>query len=381
MAQSTKISEFEQRIEQQFGLSRGILLAVGVACLLLGALSAVLPLSLFGSFIRLVGLVLLSSGALKAVQLLLGRRSASARERGWPVILLQVAIDVAMGLLLLNYWRASVRLITIAFGLLFLLEGLVLVDMALRSPTMRSGRLLLVSGVVTLGIGLVILFGLVADPLRWAGVFVGLKLLMFGGTLSWIALKALRSDSSLLYEADMPDPETGELYAVYFGTAFHLGVYIGNGEIVHYLNDNHVYRVRWERFLENRIPQHWTYPDLPPVPVETIVSTAISEVGKTYPYNLLTFNCENFAIFCKSGGATWSSKYAQIASGVETVKMHPMIGLVAELNTRAVEWLAFHFGGPAGKQLSLAIRRIGSAVTNWLIATGRPTGTRRPDRG
>jgi uncharacterized membrane protein HdeD (DUF308 family) len=69
MGQSTKIFEFEQWIEQQFGLSRGILLAVGVACLLLGALAAVLPLSLFGSFIRLVGLVLLSSGALKAVQL------------------------------------------------------------------------------------------------------------------------------------------------------------------------------------------------------------------------------------------------------------------------------------------------------------------------
>jgi uncharacterized membrane protein HdeD (DUF308 family) len=379
MGQSTKISEFEQRIEQQFGLSRGILLAVGVACLLLGALSAVLPLSLFGSFIRLVGLVLLSSGALKAVQLLLGRRSASARERGWPVILLQVAIDVAMGLLLLNYWRASVRLITIAFGLLFLLEGLVLVDMALRSPTLRSRLLLLVSGLVTLGIGLVILCGLVADPLRWAGVFVGLKLLMFGGTLSWIALRALRSDSSLLYEADMPDPETGELYAVYFGTAFHLGVYIGNGELVHYLNDNHVYRVTWERFRENRIPQHWTYPDLAPVPVEAIVSTAIFEVGKTYPYNLLKCNCENFAIFCKSGGATRSSKYAQVASGVETVKTHPMIGLVAELNTRAVEWLAFRFGGPAGKQLSLAIRRIGSAVTNWLMATGRPTGARRPE--
>jgi hypothetical protein len=49
-----------------------------------------------------------------------------------------------------------------------------------------------------------------------------------------------------------------------------------------------------------------------------------------------------------------------------------MIGLVAELNTRAVEWLAFHFGGRAGKQLSLSIRRIGSAVTNRLLAVGRP---------
>ncbi len=58
---------------------------------------------------------------------------------------------------------------------------------------------------------------------------------------------------------------------------------------------------------------------------------------------------------------------------------HPLIGLIAELNTRAVEWLAFHFGGPAGKHLSLTIRRIGAAVTNWLIASGRSTVASRPD--
>jgi hypothetical protein len=91
---------------------------------------------------------------------------------------------------------------------------------------------------------------LVDDPIRWAGVFVGLKLVTFGGTLCWIALQALQSDTSLVYELEMPEPE------------------------------------------------------------------------------------------------------------------------VAELKTRFVEWLAFHFGGPAGKQLSLTIRRIGAAVTRWLVSQG-----------
>lgn len=378
MGQSTKLSGFEQRIEQQFGLRRGILLAVGVACLLLGGLAAALPLWLFGSLIRLVGLVLLGSGAFKAVQLLPGRHARSDRQRGWPLILLQVAIDVLMGLLLVNHWRASVHVVTVAFAILFLIEGLVLFYTALRSPTLDSRRMLLVCGTIMVVLGLAMLLGLVANPLRWAGVFVGLKLLLFGGILTWIALHAPRTQNALLYEAEMPEPKTGELYAVYFGTAFHLGVFIGNGEIVHYLNDNHVYRVTWEQFLENCVPQHWTYPDLDIVPLKSIVTTALAEVGKTYPYNLLTFNCENFAIFCKSAGKTKYSKYAQVASGVETVAAHPLIGLVAELNTRAVEWLAFHFGGPAGKQLSLTIRRIGAAVTNWLITIGRPARTGRP---
>ena len=125
--------------------------------------------------------------------------------------------------------------------------------------------MILACGLITLGIGAVILLGLVADPIRWAGVFVGLKLLLFGGSLTWIAFRAVRSDPDPVYGSEIPTPETGELYAVYFGTAFHLGVFIGNREVVHYLNDNHVYRVTWEQFLEGRIPQHWTYPDLEPV--------------------------------------------------------------------------------------------------------------------
>ena len=368
MNKMTPVTELERRIEEQFGLRRGILLAVGVGCLILGTLAVALPRSLFGSVVRLTGALLLFSGACKAVQLLLGRRSVNVRECGWPSILAQVAIDVAMGLLLLGHKGATLNVIVIAFGLLFLLEGLVLFDMALRSPTAQSRRLLLATGLLTLCISLVILLKLVDQPLRWAGLFVGLKLLSFGGVLCWISLRALRSDASLLYEGVMPSPEIGELYAVYFGTAFHLGVYIGNGEVVHYLNDNHVYRLTWEQFLEGRTPQHWTYPDLLPVPADLVVRTALDEVGKTYHYNLLTFNCEHFAIYCKSAGTTRFSRYAQVASGVETVKAHPLIGLVAELNTRLIEWLAFHFGGPTGKQLSLGIRRIGAAITNWLIA-------------
>jgi uncharacterized membrane protein HdeD (DUF308 family) len=357
-----------RRIAEQFGLRRGLVLAVGAACVLLGGLAMVLPLTVFGSVIRLIGLVLLASGGLKGLQLLLGRGSASDRVRGWPLILLQVATDLAMGWILFRDWKTSAHLAALGFGLLFVLEGSILAYTGLRAPTEQGGRALLVAALLTLAIGLVIVLGLVANPLRWAGVFVGLKLILFGGALCRIALWALRSDGALLYEARTPAPEPGELYAVYFGTAFHLGVYIGAGEVVHYLNDNHVYRATWAQFLDGRVPQRWTYPDLEPEPLDRVIATALAEVGKTYPYNLLTFNCEHFAIFCKSAGKTRYSKYAQVAAGVRTVAKHPLLGLVAELNTRAVEWLAFHLGGPAGKGLSLAIRRAGAAVTNWLLA-------------
>ena len=170
-----------------------------------------------------------------------------------------------MGLLLINHWRFSAHLAAAALGLLFAVEGVVLVYVALRSPTDTSRRWMTFCGLMTTAAGLAILLRLVPDPLAWAGVLVGLKLILFGVSLVWIALRALKSDSALIYEAVMPEPERAELYAVYFGTAFHLGVYIGDGKVVHYLNDDHVYEVTWEQFLAGRTPQHWTYPDLPPL--------------------------------------------------------------------------------------------------------------------
>jgi uncharacterized membrane protein HdeD (DUF308 family) len=367
MSRTDDFTEFARRVEAQFGVRRGVLLGVGLACLVLGTLAIALPMRLFGGVIRVIGVLLLASGVIKAAQLVLGLGSPDAQRRGWPVIAGQVVLDVAMGLVLFNYWKASVGVTTWCFGLIFLVEGLLLVYVALRAPKEETGWALAGCGVITAAVGMVILLRLVPDPLASAGVLVGIKLLAFGATLTWIALRALRSDRALVYESAALEPEVAELYAVYFGTAFHLGVYIGSGEIVHFLNDNHVYRVTWEQFLDRRQPQHWTYPDLDRAPAAEVVATAISEVGKSYPYSLLKFNCEHFAILCKTGGKTTYSRYAQMVGSVADVVSNPFLGTIAELNTRFVEWLAFHFGGPAGKQLSLAIRRIGAAVTSYLL--------------
>jgi hypothetical protein len=217
--------------------------------------------------------------------------------------------------------------------------------------------------------GFAIIVGWVSNPMASAGLLVGLKLIVFGSALIWIAFRAFRGEHALIYEPAHVTPEVGELYAVYFGTAFHLGVYIGNSEVVHYLDDGLVHRATWDEFCEGREPRHWSYPDLNHVPPETVVATALAEVGKTYPYSLVKFNCEHFAIFCKTGGRTTHSRFAQVVVGVNDVIENPFLGTIAELNTRFVEWLAFHFGGPPGKRLSLVIRRVGAVVTNFLLLT------------
>ncbi len=360
---SAGLGKIENQIEERYGVNRGLILAVGLGCVALGVVAVALPLQLFGGMIRLLGGLLLAAGGLKALQLLLGRRSESSLKRGWPAILGQVAIDLAMGGVLIVDWKGSTHVMVLALGVLFLVEGGILLFVGFRSPSWRSLVSLGICGAFTLAVGAVLLLGLVENPLRWAGVLVGIKLIAFGLTMMGISLTSSRQESSLVYGTDPIEPEAGNLYAVYFGTAFHLGVYLGGDRVVHYLNDNHVYKVTWKEFLAGRYPLLWTYPDIPPEPLEVIEATALAEVGKTYPYNLLTFNCENFAIFCRSGGKTKTSIYAQTTGGVTTVELHPLVGAVAELNLRAAEWLAFQFGVTWGKRMSLTVRRLGASVT------------------
>ena len=99
------------------------------------------------------------------------------------------------------------------FGLLFLIEGVLLLVIA-KSTSFRGRLMLWITAVVTGGIGLAVVFALVADPIRWAGVMVGLKLLCFGLTLVIIALTARGDAAALLLATEVPEPVTGELYSV-----------------------------------------------------------------------------------------------------------------------------------------------------------------------
>ena len=346
--------------------SRWLLIAVGAGCLLLGGLAIWHPQSLFMTVVRFTGWLLIGSAAFKVLPLFSG--GGRIRARGLALIALQVALDVAVALLLLNHKLFTADVLCALLGLLFAGEGTILFTLGLKAPTVHTRLVLWLSALILLGLGGTIVIPWKGDRLVLAGLLIGVKLIVFGGALVAIGLATRKLDSASIYEEPIVLPEPAELYAVYFGAAFHLGVALDDGSIVHYLDDNHVHHVSWDTFLEGRTPQHWSYPDLPPVAPEEVQRVALAEVGKTYPYSLLSHNCEHFAIYCKSGGATRSSKYAQVQASLENVKAHPLLGLAAEANTRIVEYLAFHLGGPSGRKLSLEIRRIGSLVTAWLVS-------------
>lgn len=173
-------------------------------------------------------------------------------------------------------------------------------------------------------------------------------------------------------EPEVIHREVGELYACYFGSGFHLGVYIGNNEVVHYRDDSIVHRTSWEEFLRGREPQHWTYPDVKSAPLDVILKTAKAQAGKKMKYNLITNNCEHFAIYCKTGGKQRDSQFAQTSSAITNLKQRPFVAVFVEAYTRMGEWLAFHFGGTFGHKVSYRIRRFNSMVTAWMISTKQP---------
>lgn len=73
MSETPNLADIGQRLEERFGVNRSLLLGVGLACVLLGIIAMALPLKLFGSLIRLLGVLLLIAAGVKAFQLLLGR--------------------------------------------------------------------------------------------------------------------------------------------------------------------------------------------------------------------------------------------------------------------------------------------------------------------
>jgi uncharacterized membrane protein HdeD (DUF308 family) len=370
MRPSSAPDPYQRHWLAQAAASRWLLIAVGAGCTILGLLALLRPERLFVSVVRLTAWLLIGSAAFKVLPLFAG--GGRIRARGLALLAGQVGLDVALAMLLLNHKAFSAGVLCALLGLLFAGEGVVLFMLGLKAPTVHTRAVLWISAAILVGMGLTIVFPWKGDRLALAGLLIGVKLIVFGVALVTIGLETWKLGAASIYEEPIVLPEPAELYAVYFGAAFHLGVAIGDGTIVHYLDDNQVHHVTWDTFLEGRTPQHWSYPDLPQVPAEEVIRVALSEVGKTYPYSLLTHNCEHFAIFCKSGGTTRSSKYAQVQASVANVETHPLLGLVAEANTRIVEFLAFHLGGPSGRKLSLEIRRIGSLVTAWLLSRATP---------
>ena len=350
------------------------LAVIGSLFVLAGILIVEAPFIFFDPLQILLSFGLIASGGLKLVQLFLGKSSKGYSLRGIVLILIHSFIDIGAGLIFLTNENISIGFVALILGILFTIDGAVQFVVAWRSRGIKSRFLFFLNACFTLLLGLstIVLF----PQLRVNGVIILLaaRLISFGIMLLIMAYRSKNNSLPIIFteiEPQVVKRKKGELYACYFGSGFHLGVYIGNNEVVHYRDDSIVHRTSWEEFLRGREPQHWVYPDIKAAPIDVVIKTAISQAGKTMKYNLISNNCEHFALYCKTGGKSRDSMYAQTNSALRNLKQRPYLAIFVEAYTRVGEWLAFHFGGTFGHKVSYKIRRLNSMVTAWMLSTSK----------
>ncbi len=363
------VEEFQQKLDGILHSKRIVLALIGALNCLIGLAAIILPYYFLGSIMIMVGYLLLFSGLIKAAQFVLGRSKRGYSVRGIFLIVLHILIDLTIGVILLNATYFSIKVLTWVFGLLFVTDGVLQIIICARATSARVRVSFFIVGGLMALLGVLISFGAVPLNTEWVGLLVGIKLMIFGVTLLYIAAHAKNASPEVYTKVDPADiPKIpGGVYSIYFGYAFHLGVYLNDDEVVDYTEEG-VVRVRtWTEFLEGKEPQYWEYPDLPMLPPEQIIEFARSEIGKKYPYNFFTFNCESFAIYCKTCGQTKTSDYAQVRKGMDAVSTSPTLGMLVEFYSRALEYLAFNLGGASGKRISLWLRKSNSLLTFWIF--------------
>ncbi len=350
------------------------LAVIGSLFVLAGILIVEAPFIFFDPLQILLSFGLIASGGLKLVQLFLGKSSKGYSLRGIVLILIHSFIDIGAGLIFLTNENISIGFVALILGILFTIDGAVQFVVAWRSRGIKSRFLFFLNACFTLFLGLSTI--VLIPQLRVNGVIILLaaRLISFGIMLLIMAYRSKNNSLPIIFteiEPQVVKRKKGELYACYFGSGFHLGVYIGNNEVVHYRDDSIVHRTSWEEFLRGREPQHWVYPDIKAAPIDVVIKTAISQAGKTMKYNLISNNCEHFALYCKTGGKSRDSMYAQTNSALRNLKQRPYLAIFVEAYTRVGEWLAFHFGGTFGHKVSYKIRRLNSMVTAWMLSTSK----------
>lgn len=340
----------------------------GAVTLAAGAGLLFAPVSLLVTSMWIVGGFLLGSAALTAGQWLIGLyQSGGQGAAGRPVIGVAV-LNAALGFVFLLHGIVPAVLVYTFIVVLIGVEGGVLLFFAFRSPRDRPRVTMGVLGVVSLVVAAGVVLGW-EQSREWVVWLFGGKLVLLGAAQLAVAFLTRDEDARLIFGAALRPgirPEPGEVYAVLFGPAFHCGVCTGPDEMVDFRDDELVHRVSWDEFCRGRAAQHWEYPDLPEVPAEEVIALARSEVGNRRPYHGFKANCESFAIWCKSGGRETTSRYAQVALGVEGLSRSPLLGSVLEIVTRAVGYLAYLVGGVVGREVGFQVRWMAGRVTNWL---------------
>jgi uncharacterized membrane protein HdeD (DUF308 family) len=162
-------------------------LVLGILWVVLGALAIIAPLAAALAIQTLIGVLLLVGGIAQIVH--------AFRSRGWGAFgwhLLSAVAEVVAGALLLFFPLQGVLTLTLILAALFIAVGVVKILAALRNRDTDGWVWLLVSGILSILVGLLI-WARWPYSAEWAiGVLVGIEFIFSGWALIMIAMAGRR---------------------------------------------------------------------------------------------------------------------------------------------------------------------------------------------
>lgn len=164
--------------------STGWVIALSIALIILGIGAMIAPVIASAFFTSIIGWITLISGVVMIVQ-----SFQSKPVRGFWLNLIVGIFYVIAGIYILFNLVAAILALTLAFGILFVAEGVFTIIMGFTNKAgHRMSWLVVFNGVITLILGIMVLNRFPFSALWLIGLYVGISLLMSGISLLAAAL-------------------------------------------------------------------------------------------------------------------------------------------------------------------------------------------------
>jgi uncharacterized membrane protein HdeD (DUF308 family) len=171
------------RSEMSKGSKWFMLLGAG---LMLGGIAAIISPNITGvALTKLIAWILILEGVLYIANSLMSRGAGGYLHR-----LILGTIHLGIGLIILTNPAESLVALTLILGLVLLFEGIVKLALSRVLSSIPGAKMLVLSGVVSVFIGIAVLVKLPESSEFLIGSLIGLNLIQTGITLIWIARKA-----------------------------------------------------------------------------------------------------------------------------------------------------------------------------------------------
>ncbi len=170
---------------EAMGKHWGWAVAVGIVMILLGALAIIYPAVTSVGAIMLLGIILIAGGIAQVVH------AFSVRGWGgffWHILL--ALVYVVIGVMLLTFPLSGAITITLLLGIYFLVSGIFKVILSLVSREIPNWGWMLFSGIVALGLGVIVLLSWPVSAIWFLGLVVGVDLVIGGFSLAALGTSA-----------------------------------------------------------------------------------------------------------------------------------------------------------------------------------------------